>query len=214
MLNRMLNVFSFVLMTVLLSVPFNGFAQNFGSEFALTKSPATTSLSTNFLESNESTGTENLGLNLNLNSELKIEPQGMPTRKGQAIFFEVLGAGLTYSFNYDTRFQQTRDGLGIRVGASYIGDVNDGGILTVPVQINHLMGKNNKYFELGIGATYASATGILDEGDSDTVVGTMTFGYRLQPEDGGFLFRISMTPVLVGDIFFPFYGGVSFGYAF
>ncbi len=211
MLNRMLNVFSFVLMTVLLSVPFNGFAQNFGSEFTIANSPST-SLSTDFLESNEATISESL--NLNLNSELKIEPQGMPTRKGEAIFFEVLGAGLTYSFNYDTRFQQTRDGLGIRAGISYIGDIDDGGVLTVPVQINHLMGKNNKYFELGVGATYASATGFFDEGDSDTVIGTMTFGYRLQPEDGGFLFRISMTPVLVGDVFFPFYGGVSFGYAF
>jgi len=135
----MLNVFSFVLMTVLLAVPFNSSAQDFGSEFALTKSSNTMSLSDGFLNSNERIAPENLGLNLNLNSELKIEPQGMPTRKGEAIFFEVLGAGLTYSFNYDTRFQQTRDGLGIRAGISYIGDVNDGGVLTVPVQINGMV---------------------------------------------------------------------------
>ncbi len=180
-------------------------AQTFGnqSEFGLAQTSIKSNLSANYLEKSTLPS-------LNLD----IEQQGLPSRKAQAIYFELLGAGLTYSFNYDTRFNQTRDGLGMRVGVSYIGSVEDGGIFTLPVQLNHLMGKDNKYFELGVGATYATTSGFLGDGDDSTVIGTMTFGYRLQPDDGGFLFRVSITPVLVEGFFIPYFGGISFGYAF
>ncbi|MEZ4883802.1 MAG: hypothetical protein R3E32_03610 [Chitinophagales bacterium] len=202
MSQRTFHFLAFTLATVFFLGMTNSFAQNFGNDFTLTQSPQS-SLSADYLQKKSQ-----------MSFGLDIEQQGIPTRKAQAIFFEVLGAGLTYSFNYDTRFNQTRDGLGIRAGISYIGDIEEGGIMTIPVQINHLMGKDNKYFELGIGATYATATGFLGDGDDNTVVGTMTFGYRLQPEDGGFLFRVSVTPVLVEGVFFPYFGGISFGYAF
>ena len=183
-------------------------AQNFGDEFVLTQTNLKTNLSADYLQKNKP-------ISIGFESALDIEQQGIPVRKAQAIFFELFGAGLTYSFNYDTRFQQSRDGLGGRIGISYISiDDASNSFLTIPAQLNYLLGNNNKYFEMGIGATYiSSATDFLIDGDNG-VLGTMTFGYRLQPEDSGFLFRATVSPIFANGTFIPYWFGVSFGYAF
>jgi hypothetical protein len=143
-----------------------------------------------------------------------------PGRRAQSVFFEVLGAGGTYSFNYDTRFQNTLNGLGGRVGVSYLA-VDGNGLFTAPVMLNYLLGKNGKYFEMGLGATYvgfnANDRGQNDEVlfiDSDGFFGTMNFGYRKQPVDGGFMFRAGVTPIFNKNNFIPYYGYISFGYSF
>ncbi len=143
-----------------------------------------------------------------------------PGRRAQSVFFEILGAGGTYSFNYDTRFQNTLNGLGGRVGLSYLA-VDGNGLFTAPVVLNYLLGKNGKYFEMGIGATYVGFNaneGGNDEEilfiDNDGFFGTMNFGYRKQPVDGGFMFRAGVTPIFNKNNFIPYYGYISFGYSF
>jgi hypothetical protein len=140
------------------------------------------------------------------------------TTRAQNVFVELGGPGLLFSGNYDTRFSQRKDGLGGRIG---IGFIATGGIslVSVPVQLNYLLGNNSKYFEIGLGATYASfnsASNFLafSPSTSDKILGTMTFGYRYQPVDGGFSFRANIDPLFDSSNFIPYYFGVSFGYTF
>lgn len=143
-----------------------------------------------------------------------------PGNRAQSVYFELLGPGLTYSFNYDTRFQNTLNGLGGRAGLGYI-SVEGNSVVSVPVMLNYLLGKEGKYFEMGLGATYigfnsaesASDNEVLFIDDSQ-VFGTMVFGYRRQPVDGGFLFRAGLSPVFGSGNFIPYYGYIAFGYAF
>jgi len=66
-----------------------------------------------------------------------------------AFFAEVLGNGLLFSVNYDLRLVNS---FGARIGVGYVGSTEgDGGILTVPVMGNFLLGKNRRYFEVGAG---------------------------------------------------------------
>ncbi len=140
--------------------------------------------------------------------------------KGRGVYAELFGNGILYSFNYDQRFEQRLDGLGFRVGASYVA-VDGDGVATFPVGLNYLLGKNGKYFELGVGGTYGigfDSSNTFASGDDrttdDEFIGTMTIGYRREPTDGGFLFRVALTPFFGNGVFWPFFAGVSFGYAF
>ncbi|MDP9047498.1 MAG: hypothetical protein M3N14_05130 [Bacteroidota bacterium] len=139
--------------------------------------------------------------------------------RAQSVYVELGGPGLIFSGNYDTRFSQRRDGFGGRVG---IGFIAGGGssLISFPVQFNYLLGKGGKYFEIGAGATYASYHGqdifSFDNNattTSHTVLGTLTFGYRYQPVDGGFNFRASFNPLFDSSTFYPS-AGVSLGYTF
>lgn len=135
------------------------------------------------------------------------------SQRGQSVYAELLGNGLLFSFNYDTRFTNSPKGIGGRGGLGYIGG-NDEGVVLIPFQVNYLLGKNGKYFELGIGATAALGTGELFDEDFGNVVGTLTFGFRKQPEDGGFMWKIGITPIIAEGVFWPYFGGISLGYAF
>ncbi len=138
----------------------------------------------------------------------------------KSAYVEGLGNGLVMSFNFDTRFGKEATGLGARVG---VGGMSIGtfSLITIPVGINYLAGKNGKYFEAGLGATYSSAGFLEYDLEQTPVIGTMTFGYRSQPVDGGFTWRIGLTPVFgpqngaEGGVFFiPWWAHISAGYAF
>jgi len=137
--------------------------------------------------------------------------------RAQNIFIELGGPGLLLSANYDARFTNRHDGIGGRIGIGYV-SISDNSLLTIPVQFNYLLGKNNRYFELGIGATFINSKGderdFLSLDDAKGTIGTMTFGYRYQPEDGGFNFKASLNPIFNSSTFFPFFGGVGVGYTF
>ncbi|WP_158824811.1 hypothetical protein [Mucilaginibacter lacusdianchii] len=137
--------------------------------------------------------------------------------RAQNIFVELGGPGLLLSLNYDTRFLNRHDGVGGRVGVGYL-SIDKNSLLTVPLQINYLLGKNGKYFELGLGATFVKLRGnedsFLSFDDASSVLGNMTFGYRYQPEDGGFHYRAGLTPLFNKSNFIPYFGSVGFGYTF
>ena len=141
-----------------------------------------------------------------------------PGNKAQTILVEVGGPGFI-SANYDFRFGQTRNAWGGRAGVGYI-SAGGAGLLTIPVQVNYLLGKGGHYFEMGAGATYTVATLEIsyDEERSkaygDGLMGTMTFGYRKQPVEGGFNFRAGISPVFRKDYFLPYLPYLSVGYSF
>ncbi len=136
------------------------------------------------------------------------------TANGSQLYFELGGAGIIYSFNYDGRFSKYENGLGFRVGvggASVDGD----GYFALPVQINYLLGSKGKYFEVGGGVTYAPGLDLFGNGANS--YGTLTFGFRKQPVGKkGFTFRAAFTPIIGfngGGSFLPF-AGISWGYKF
>ncbi|PWG78702.1 hypothetical protein [Pararcticibacter amylolyticus] len=150
-----------------------------------------------------------------LNTNVKAQA---PISRAQNVFVELGGPGLLVSANYDTRFTQKRDGIGGRLGAGYM-SVDNSSLFTLPLQANYLLGKEGKYFEIGLGATYINL-GDDDDDDflsfdsSSSLIGTMTFGYRYQPETSGFSFRASINPIFNKSGFIPYFAGISLGYAF
>lgn len=134
----------------------------------------------------------------------------------KSVYFELGGPGIA-SFNFDTRFGNKEDGLGGRIGVGGFSLTIDGeknGVVFIPIGLNYLLGKDTKnYFEIGAGITpvFASSDG---DGNFSSTFGHLNFGYRLQPQNGGFTFRAFITPVFGGFGFIPYYGGVSFGYKF
>jgi hypothetical protein len=144
----------------------------------------------------------------------------------KAAYVELGGAGIA-SINYDMRIMKKNDGLGFRIGIGGF-SINNGSYKTtalfVPVGLNYLLGKDNKhFFELGAGATFVSLKEKNTFNDPyyqnsndrfNSTFGHLYFGYRVQPKDGGFLFRAGLTPIFGKGYFIPYWAGVSFGYAF
>lgn len=162
----------------------------------------------------------------------------VPTK---SVYFELGGPGMAYSLNYDFRFDKTNmNSWGMRVGAGALGVSGEDTFFSVPVMVNRLYGKGPHYFEIGMGATFLAYTqGANDFRDcvpgtsgctgskvesqynfllpidgSPSVMGTMNFGYRRVPENGGFTWKINVNPVFNNNGFWPLFGGVGIGYAF
>lgn len=137
-----------------------------------------------------------------------------------AVYAELGGPGIM-SANFDTRFTKNEDGIGGRIGVGgfVINDDYDGrlSLLTIPVGVNYLIGKDGKnYFEVGAGYTYVNigARSGDDNGTFESSFGNLTLGYRLAPSTGGFLFKAQITPIFNKNGFIPYYGGIGFGYKF
>jgi len=133
-----------------------------------------------------------------------------------AIYLDLAGPGGLYSLNYD---RMITDELSARIGFSYIsagGSASSGGtttsaevsLLTIPITVSYLgIGSLSNQFELGGGATFMRVTGdgFISAGSdssgasaSATVIGlTPMAGYRHQAPDGGFVFRIGLSPLVM-----------------
>ncbi len=150
----------------------------------------------------------------------------------KSVYAELGGPGI-FSANYDMRLMKKEDGLGFRVGIggfSIKQNYNNGNntpaydkatVLFIPLEINYLLGKDSRhYFEIGGGATIVSASSktvdinFSDNEKFNSTFGHLYFGYRLQPKEGGFLFRAGITPVFGKGYFLPYLPGISFGYKF
>ena len=137
--------------------------------------------------------------------------------QAKSVYAELAGPGIA-SFNFDTRFTKQEGGIGGRAGIGYF-KVDEVSLLTVPVGINYLLSKNERnYFEVGAGATYVRVKETYGGSSSDDVFkgsfGHLHFGYRLQPKEGGFLFRAGITPIFGSGTFLPYYFSLAFGYKF
>jgi hypothetical protein len=137
--------------------------------------------------------------------------------KAKNVYLEVGGAGLAISANYDSRFGDQRDGWGYNIG---VGGFVSGGnkVVTVPFQLNFLIGDNSSMIEAGVGATFLHSTGD-NKGKTwefDNITGfvaTGSIGYRYQPQQKGISFRVAFVPILYDEGIIPA-GGISVGYTF
>jgi hypothetical protein len=137
------------------------------------------------------------------------------SQSAKAMYFELGGPGLA-SFNYDTRFSNREDGIGGRIGFGGFA-IDQAGVIFIPAGLNYIIGKDGRnYFELGAGVTPVIAfEDFSDDGGAfSTTFGHLNFGYRLQPKQGGFFFRVAINPVFGKGFFWPYYGGIGFGYKF
>jgi hypothetical protein len=146
-----------------------------------------------------------------------------------AVYFEILGNGGVYSFNYERMLTES---LGLRVGyAAWDSPLLwDGGsppdrYVTVPVTASYLLGPGERKLELGGGILFGKGTfGRFEDSRRDFSFRTITaiVGYRSQPPGRGYLFRAGITPFYslddgeeaYPDPGFTFSAGVSFGYRF
>ena len=153
------------------------------------------------------------------------------------IFVELGGPSYGIGIGYDQRFKPNSV-FGFRAGLAYInGSDNDNGWfgaydpdkhtyiefkgITLPLEINAIMGKRASKFELGLGATpcildryeskyrrFPEETTIITKGIRLNIFGTINIGYRLQRKSGFFL-RTGLT-LLIGDIeYSPFGNRIS-----
>jgi hypothetical protein len=151
-----------------------------------------------------------------------------------AIYLDLAGPGLFYSINYD---RVIVDDVSARIGFSYlsIGASADSGsgttasaefsYIAIPITASYLgLGSESNMFEVGGGGIIMNfkGSGLVESSDasagasaSHTTLGlTAMAGYRHQPADGGFVFRIGASPVMpLGAGFLP-WGYMSLGAAF
>lgn len=148
---------------------------------------------------------------------------------GQTSFFAELGGpGILFSANIDRRFTNSNLGFGGRAGigfvSGYFDDFNSPfddfprSVITVPLQLNYLLGKANSVhtFEVGLGVTFLGRKiDIFDYNDDQQtqIFGTASFMYRRQPKNGGFSWRGGLTPLIARGYIQPF-AGFSVGYTF
>ncbi len=153
----------------------------------------------------------------------------------QSFYGELGGPGILFSMNYDRRFTKSKFGIGGRAGLGFVSGYTDDyvydpngnyytsgrnrSVVTVPVQINYLFGKENSVnaLEIGAGATFlgrkSNFLDFTDRGDDPQVLGTAAFMYRRIPKDGGFSWRLGFTPLFANGYIQPF-GAASLGYNF
>ena len=135
-----------------------------------------------------------------------------------SIYLELLGNGLFYSLNYDRMITES---FGARVGIGYVQPI-EASLTTVPIMAHYLVGSGSSKLELGFGACMLlqpdwSGLSFIGSEDKEArgsqILGTATLGYRYQRTDGGFVFRVGVTPFF-GVMGFNLTGGLSFGYGF
>ena len=145
--------------------------------------------------------------------------------RGKALYAELFGPGVLFSFNFDSRFKAGEQlGFGYRLGVGFgVADfaketIDEWGYeyyesteyrsyYTIPVGLNYILGKKNSphTFEVGAGATFLTRKVSLYCYDVKTpgyFTGHLSLMYR-RVTDGGFLFRAGFTPIIgtSGDLF-------------
>ncbi len=143
------------------------------------------------------------------------------------IYAEFLGSSLLAGVNFDMRLNKGRnDGIGFRVG---LGGVSlrsaDGvvGLVSLPIEFNNIVGKRHGGFEAGVGLlpVYGTISGstnddkfVFKEGVT-LAGGFLTFGYRFQPINNGFMFQVHWNPMIIrGSGFTMGWFGLGVGVGF
>jgi len=143
-----------------------------------------------------------------------------PQSNPNSIYLEFLGNGMLYSINYD---RMVAYNFGGKIGLSYL-SFHKGlyfeGIKTVifPISVNYFIGEGSSKLELGAGITLVNGTYNSWQLDHSwgIVFNFLNIGFRYQPTNGGFMFRIFYSPMYVsfGSGGYHHWGGLSFGQSF
>jgi hypothetical protein len=141
-------------------------------------------------------------------SQTAIERQPIRTYSRNCLYLELLGTGILYSVNLEHRFARHWSG---RVGFTTF-SVSDAvfaepelstNFLGFPVLMTYLAGSRSHFLEMGAGVLVLNVSvdgrdiwfGMDVNGQMTAVLGAAAIGYRYQPANGGFLFRIGLTPL-------------------
>ena len=125
-----------------------------------------------------------------------------------SIYIEFIGeATPPFSIHYDRVIQNYNSFfLSINTGFGYFPS-KEGfkeSLIGIPISLSCNIGKNKNYLEIACGFTYNSGfiqkTEMLNnEGSSTTIkssiLGSLRLGYRYQKPDGGFFFKLGLTPI-------------------
>jgi len=152
------------------------------------------------------------------------------------IYAELGGPGVIMSANFDSRFKTNeRLGLGFRLGAGFgYGNVKTiwydhkwnykyteylkRNYYSIPAGLNYVFGKpdSDQTFEVGAGATFLTHNVSLYTNETKKAghfIGFFTFMYRKMPVNGGFSWRIGLTPVIGTSGELRLTGAIGIGYA-
>lgn len=163
----------------------------------------------------------------------KADPAKKKKDKNKYVFAEIMGSSGLYSINYDFRFNKTSNSKwGLRAGIEYLplnaynysGDKLTYSTILFPFMVNYLIGKQNKFLELGLGAVYVFKWrhGKLLAEEYEYFIknlnrripksyGAISIGYRHNPIKGKIMWGIGITP-LIGNSFILPNIGVKIGY--
>ena len=162
---------------------------------------------------------ESLAQQVKQDAERLGDDTGLPVARN-AVYFELLGTIIAYSFNYERYF----DGVSVRVGIEpFRGPA-------IPLLVNYYFEEDR--VELGAGMIWLPSRRFpytTIESQQKSVLWTAAMGYRYQPREGGLVFRTTLT-LLFEKKTFPGFGlprsgapgsipvvpwlGFSAGYAF
>ena len=151
----------------------------------------------------------------------------------KSLNLEILGAHFGTGVNFDMRLQKGRiDGLGYRVGiggfssaSSFtLASVRSFSILTLPLEINYVVGKKRHGFIAGVGFIpgIVSITGDRPRiGDTEiekkgfSLIGTHALvGYRLSPLNTGLHIQLHYNPMFTSELGRVEYLGLQIGMGF
>lgn len=145
--------------------------------------------------------------------------RGVPEFTGnhKNIYVEFNGSHLGTGVNFDMRFLPGRmDGLGFRAGigatsgkAKFDGVRLNREVISLPVEINHLIGKKRTSLVTGIGILPVyNLKGAGDEVNVASILpaesgfglagGFMNLGIRHQPKKNGLMFQVNWNPMVTG----------------
>lgn len=166
-----------------------------------------------------------------LSTKLLAQTDVEPAVAKNAVYLELGGTGMFYSFNYDRIFYQkgafktaARAGISILpiniAGRNYLGYI-------LPLELTAMFGRSKHHLEIGTGLTPylapARNRGFDPVFERYRVAANMPFrlGYRYQKKDEGFFFRAAYTPAIefsshfnLGTHFHLLHGGLSVGKSF
>jgi hypothetical protein len=134
------------------------------------------------------------------------EPTEVVEREAKNSIWGELGGPAKRGLYYERTFGD----FGARVGFNYGKFRGSGDFLAVPLIVSYLgIGSPTHMLEVGAGGALGYATGDAEifgvdgEGSGYGGWGTAVIGYRRQPPDGGFNFRLGTAPVITVDGFVP-----------
>lgn len=142
------------------------------------------------------------------------KPPEQERTANNALYVELLGAGLFYSINYDRRIGDLalRGGLmyfSVSSGTTSTGESASASWVGVPLSVSYNIGSVKHSFEVGAGITIhhisgtASSLGVESTGSATQVLGHAILGYRYQPPQTGFFLRAGLSPIVGSGVFLP-----------
>lgn len=131
---------------------------------------------------------------------------------------EGFGSGIVFSVNYESRFKPKPSGFGYRAGLGLTG-IDGVRVITVPLGINYLLGKEKNFLELGMGVTFVGLTDTqLVSANSvlpavGAVNGFFNLGYR-RVFGSGFMVKAGISPLFNSEEFSYLWPHLGFGFHF